>query len=98
MFSLITCITNDFGYENAYSRVLSNVIKPQDILIAISSSGKSINIYNAAKVAKEQGSTVITFTGFNRDNQLKALGDFNFWLDSNDYGFVEVGHQFILEL
>lgn len=94
--SLVTCMANDFGYENAYSRVLGQIVKPHDILIAISSSGKSINICNAAKIAKEYGATVITFTGFHRDNPLRKLGDFNFWLDSDDYGFVEVGHQFIL--
>src|SRR3990167_1418719 len=44
--SLITCISNDYGYENAYSRVLSAHMKPEDMVIAISSSGKSLNIYN----------------------------------------------------
>ena len=94
--SLITCMANDYGYENAYSRVLSTFMKSGDILIAISSSGKSVNICNAAKEAKKVGAKVITFTGFNEDNSLRRLGDINFWLNSNDYGYVEVGHQFIL--
>ena len=94
--SLITCMANDFGYENAYSRVLSQFLKPQDMLIAVSSSGKSNNICNAAKIAKNRGAQVVTFTGFDINNPLKYLGDFNFWLDSDDYGYVEVGHQFIL--
>ena len=34
--------------------------------------------------------------GFKKDNPLRKLGDINYWLDSTDYGFVEVGHQFIL--
>ena len=94
--SLITCMANDFGYEQAYARVLSQFIKSDDLLIAISSSGQSKNICNAAKVAKEQGAVVITLTGFNASNHLRQMGDFNFWLDSDDYGYVEVGHQFIL--
>lgn len=94
--SLVTCMANDFGYENAYSRVLSQFIKPTDMLIAISSSGNSMNICNAAKLARERGVNVITYTGFNTDNALRRLGDYNFWLDSNDYGYVEVGHQFML--
>lgn len=94
--SLITCMANDFAYENAYSRVLSQFIKPKDILIAISSSGNSLNICNAAGAAKERGAKVITFTGFKADNPLRCMGDYNFWLDSRDYGYVEVGHQFIL--
>lgn len=94
--SLITCMANDYGYENVYSRVLSTFIHPKDMLIAISSSGKSANICNAAKVAKEKGAKVATLTGFSENNPLRKLGDFNFWLNSEDYGYVEVGHQFIL--
>ncbi len=94
--SLLTCMANDFGYENAYARVLSDFIRSRDMLIAISSSGNSKNICNAAQVAKSKGARVITLTGFNAKNPLSRLGDYNFWLDSSDYGYVEVGHQFIL--
>ena len=94
--SLITCMANDYGYENAYARILETYMAPEDCLIAISSSGKSDNICNAAISAKKKGATVITFSGFNADNPLRQLGDINIWLDSCDYGFVEVGHQFIL--
>jgi D-sedoheptulose 7-phosphate isomerase len=94
--SLLTCMANDYGYENAYSRVLSTHMKPDDILIAISSSGKSVNICNAAEAAAKKGAKVITLTGFNPNNALRKLGDINFWLNSDDYGYVEVGHQFIL--
>ncbi len=94
--SLVTCMANDFGYENVYSKVLSQIIKPNDVLIAISSSGKSENICNAAIAARSSGNLVISFTGFSKTNRLRSLGDINFWLDSNDYGFVEVGHQFLL--
>ncbi len=94
--SLLTCMANDFGYENAYARVLSQIMQPKDILIAISSSGQSNNICGAAKLAKQIGSKVMTFSGFKSNNALRNIGDINFWLDSEDYGFVEVGHQFIL--
>lgn len=94
--SLITCATNDFGHEVAYTRLVRNFMLPADILIAISSSGKSPNICNAAKMAKSSGCSVITLSGFNADNTLRKLGDFNFWLNSSDYGMVEIGHLFIL--
>ncbi len=94
--SLLTCIANDYGYDVAYARVLSDFMKTEDILIAISSSGKSLNICNAVKAAKEKNAIVITLTGFSEGNPLRQLGDVNFWLDSSDYGYVEVGHQFIL--
>jgi D-sedoheptulose 7-phosphate isomerase len=94
--SLITCMANDFGYENAFARILNTILRTGDILIAISSSGKSANICHAAKAAKELGGIVITLSGFDKNNPLRQLGDLNFWLDSCDYGMIEIGHQFIL--
>ncbi len=94
--SLLTCMANDFGYENAIARMLAQLLNPGDIVITISSSGNSINMINAATIAREKGAYVVTLTGFSADNPLRHLGHANFWLDSVDYGFVEVGHQFIL--
>ncbi|TSA57397.1 MAG: SIS domain-containing protein [Methylophilaceae bacterium] len=94
--SLLTCMANDYGYENAYSRLLGHMAKPEDVLIAISSSGKSMNIRNAVTEMARNGGSVITLSGFFQDNPLRLLGDINIWLDSDDYGMVEVGHQFVL--
>lgn len=94
--SLLTCMANDYGYENAFARILSQMAKPGDVLIAISSSGNSKNIRNAAVQMADNGGTVITLSGFANDNPLRSLGDINIWLDSRDYGLVEIGHQFIL--
>jgi D-sedoheptulose 7-phosphate isomerase len=94
--SLLTCMANDYGYENAFARILSQLAGRDDVLVAISSSGKSANIRNAAATVKQKGGQVLTLSGFERDNPLRALGDLNVWLDSRDYGFVEIGHQFIL--
>ena len=94
--SLITCMANDYGYENAFARILSTLAQPGDALIAISSSGKSPNICNAAAKVREIGGTIITLSGFAPDNPLRGLGNLNIWLDSHDYGMVEIGHQFVL--
>ena len=94
--SLLTCMANDFGYENAVARMLAQLLNPGDMVIAISSSGNSMNMRNAANIASEKGAYVVTLTGFSADNPLRLLGHMNIWLDSDDYGFVEVGHQFIL--
>lgn len=94
--ALMTCMTNDFGYENAFARILSTLTRPGDMLIAISSSGQSPNICNAAAKVRELGGSIITLSGFASDNPLRGLGDLNIWLDSRDYGMVEVGHQFVL--
>lgn len=94
--SLLTCMANDYGYENAFARILSQLAGRDDVLVAISSSGKSANIRNAAATVKQKDGQVLTLSGFERDNPLRAMGDLNIWLDSRDYGFVEIGHQFIL--
>lgn len=94
--ALMTCMANDFGYENAFARMLAQMAKPGDVLIAISSSGSSKNIRNAAVQMKNSGGMVITLSGFAGDNPLRTLGDINIWLNSKNYGLVEIGHQFIL--
>jgi D-sedoheptulose 7-phosphate isomerase len=94
--SLLTCMANDFGYENAVARMLGQLLNSGDMVIAISSSGNSLNMRNAATVASQSGAYVVTLTGFSVDNPLRQLGNTNIWLDSGDYGFVEIGHQFIL--
>jgi D-sedoheptulose 7-phosphate isomerase len=94
--SLLTCMSNDYGYEVAFARVLATVASGDDLLFAISSSGRSANIRNAAAAMHELGGTVVTLSGFERDNPLRSSGDLNIWFDSRDYGMVELGHQFVL--
>jgi len=96
--SVLTCLANDYGYENVFSEGLKTLFTSKDALIAVSSSGSSQNIRNAAVVAKEIGGKVITFSGFKADNPLRSLGDYNFWLNSSDYGKVEIGHALLLHI
>lgn len=88
----LTCLGNDYGYENIYSRAIDMLGQAGDVLIAISSSGKSQNILKAARAAKEKGCLVITVAGFSAQAPLLALGDLNFYIDSEKYGFVEIAH------
>jgi len=94
--STLTCMSNDYGYENAFSKILNITLKKEDLLIVISSSGQSKNMTNAVKAAKKNGTTVITLSGFDSKNTLRTLGDINIWINSRDYGMVEIAHQFIL--
>ena len=94
--STLTCFSNDYGYENAFSARLARLLTPQDLLIAISSSGRSQNILNAAESAHAGSAGLITLTGFAGDNPLRKMGDANYWLDSDAYGMVEIGHLFLL--
>lgn len=93
----ITCIGNDYGYEFIFSKQLEIMAEPGDLLVAISSSGNSPNIVNAAKTAREKGCQVMTFTGFKPDNKLRQLGDINVYVPSMSYGHVESIHNMILQ-
>jgi len=90
---LITCFANDFGYENWISNALRFYAESNDVVVLISSSGRSQNIINAAKYAKKNDMNVVTFTGFDDDNPLKSLGDINFWVNSHAYNIVEMTHH-----
>ena len=94
--SLLSCMSNDYGYENSFSEPLSTLAREKDLLIAVSSSGRSPNIHNAAKSIRKAGGEVITLSGFGHDNPLRSMGDLNIWLDSTSYGLVEIGHLFYL--
>ncbi len=94
--SQLTCFANDYGYENVFAKPLDNLILQNDILIAVSSSGSSKNIINAVEVARSKGAFILTLSGFEPDNPLKQLGDLNYWLNSNHYGMIEIGHSLIL--
>lgn len=94
--SLLTAAGNDCGYDQTYSLPLETLLKPQDLVIAISSSGKSPNILNASAIALQAQAHLITFSGFLEDNPLRKKGYLNFWIGISDYGIVEMGHFFIL--
>ena len=94
----ITCFANDFGYENWISETLKIYLKKNDLVILISSKGKSKNILNAAKYCKKKGAQLITLTGFSRKNPLRSFNKkkLDIWVDSNNYNLVENIHQIVL--
>lgn len=94
--AVLTCLGNDYGYDQVFAKQIEWQAVAGDILIAISSSGRSVNILNAARIAREMACTVFTLTGFEPDNPLRLHGDINIYLPSMQYGFVEVGHLAIL--
>ena len=63
--SVLTCISNDFGYENIFSRQLEGIANHNDVLIIISTSGNSKNIINAIKLAKKKKIKVLGLLGKN---------------------------------
>lgn len=97
--SLITCLSNDFGYDNWVTKSMTFYHKPGDLVILISSSGNSKNMIKAAKILKKNKKNfLITFTGFSKKNTLKKLGNVNFWVNSSNYNKIENLHQYWLLL
>ncbi len=94
--SLLTCFSNDYGYQNWVSKALEFYSEKGDLIILISSSGKSENIINAAKKCNELNLNLITFSGFNKKNPLYELGKVNFCVESKSYNIIESTHQFWL--
>ena len=90
---LLTCFSNDYGYENWVVEALKAYADEGDVAILISSSGTSKNIVNGALKAKEIGLKIITLSGFSKENDLNTKGDINFWLNSTSYNNVEMTHH-----
>jgi D-sedoheptulose 7-phosphate isomerase len=88
----LTCLSNDYGYAYVFEKPIEFFAEPEDMVIAISSSGKSENILRGVKAAKAKRCNVITMSGFSKDNPLRKLGHLNFYVPSDSYGFVEVVH------
>jgi len=95
--SILTCYANDYGYANVFSQLLEKLMRQGDMLIAVSSSGESDNIVNAvSKFSVNNTNPIVTLTAFHKFNRVMKSGDVNFWLDTMDYGFAEIGHALIL--
>jgi D-sedoheptulose 7-phosphate isomerase len=72
--SHITCVANDYGFDHVFSRYIEGMGKVGDVLLAISTSGNSANVVNAAKIAKEKQMKVISLTG-KSGGQLASISD-----------------------
>ena len=90
--SMLTCLGNDLGYDHVFAKQIELHARGGDLVIAISSSGRSANILNAADAAAAAGCTIATMSGFTPDNPLRRKGEWNFYVASDRYGFVEIGH------
>ena len=90
---LLTCFANDYGYEHWIEKAIDFYVDPGDVVVLISSSGRSPNVVNGAARTREKGIALVTFSGFDADNPLRALGDLNLWVDSHRYNIVETTHQ-----
>ncbi len=94
--AMLTCFANDYSYETALVEMLKRHLGPADVLVAISSSGRSPNVVAAANYTRQQGRPVVALTGFSADNPLRQLGSNEAYLASRSYGMVECGHAYLM--
>jgi D-sedoheptulose 7-phosphate isomerase len=95
--SAITAIANDFGYDEVFSKQLLGIGKKNDVLYAISTSGKSKSIINAIKVANSLGIRVISLTGKNIST-MNELSDITINTPSFDTNHIQEMHIAIGQL
>lgn len=89
--SVMTALTNDYGYECVFSRQLEAMCRPGDIVVGLSTSGSSANIIHAIKTAKRLGALTIGFTG-ESGVQLQALCDYCVMVPSSDTARIQEAH------
>jgi phosphoheptose isomerase len=92
---LLTAIANDSAYENVFVHQLQWHAVPGDVLIAISSSGRSANIVNAVTWARDNGIATIALTGFD-GGDAKKLAQVSIHVDAANYGIIEDLHQAVM--
>lgn len=92
--NLITAFSNDYGYENWVVKALECYADEGDVVVLVSSSGRSRNIINAARYCKNRRIVLITLSGFDEDNPLRLESDLSLWAPSRRYNVVETIHLF----
>jgi len=90
--SVITSISNDYGYENIFAKQVETLVRKGDILWAISTSGASPNVVVAAKLAKKKGATVLAFTG-KSNSKLEQIADICFCANDKSTARSQEIHQ-----
>lgn len=95
--ALITCMANDYGYQETFKRPLAALAQEGDMLVAVSSSGMSSNIVKAAEAALEMGLEVAALSAFSAGNRLHQLpATLSFHVPTDSYGQAELAHGALL--
>ncbi len=90
--SVITSIANDYGFDSIFEKQVEGLVKKQDCLWALSTSGSSPNIIKAAMLAKKRGVKVIAFAG-RKNSELEKIADACFLAEADKSFAVQEIHQ-----
>ena len=90
--SVLTCIANDYSYEQVFARQAEALVRKGDILWAFSTSGSSANVIAAVRTAREKGAGIIAFTG-RKGSELEQISDICFCADAESTARSQEIHQ-----
>ena len=90
--SVLTCIGNDYGFDDIFARQVEGLVKKNDCLWAFSTSGSSANIVKAAELAKKRGAKVIAFTG-KKNSRLENISDVCLYAEAEKSFATQEIHQ-----
>ncbi|MDP7028952.1 MAG: SIS domain-containing protein [Phycisphaerales bacterium] len=93
----LTCIANDFGFEQIFTRPLQALASEHDVLVVLSTSGRSANIVNALTAARAMGCATVGLLGGDGGESL-PLCDHAIVVDANDSAHVQDAHQVLIHL
>lgn len=89
--SILTAVGNDYDFSEIFSRQIQARVSSNDLVVGISTSGKSANVLKALQAAKTLGASTVVFTGEN-DSEIKKLADICFNVPSNNTPRIQEAH------
>jgi D-sedoheptulose 7-phosphate isomerase len=92
--SVLTCISNDYGYKHVFERQLEGLLRPEDCLVVFSTSGKSENIAHALEYVRTTNSKSIAYLGKN-GGSCKGLADIELIIRSENTARIQEAHTLI---
>jgi|TARA_B100001540_G_scaffold307689_1_gene321307 D-sedoheptulose 7-phosphate isomerase len=95
--SIITAIGNDYGFEKIFSRQIESLVKKGDVVIAISTSGKSQNVLQGIKTSKKHGAKIVSLTGKN-SIKMKSISDVLLNVSSLKTSRIQEAHRTIIHI
>lgn len=93
--AVLTCIGNDYSFEEVFSRQVRALGRPGDVLVAFTTSGKSADVLEALAAAREVGMQSVSFLG-NDGGPALALSDCALVVNHHDTARIQEGHQFLM--
>ena len=94
--NLITCFSNDYGFNQLVKKTIEYYESKKDLIILLSVSGESQNLVNASKYCKKKKINCISVSGFKRNNSLSRYAKVSLWINSKSYNLVEIIQMIIL--